>query len=109
MVDLDIIFLSVTAAALIAFLLLRHWHGCRQHPPEPRSTGHGIDVTGIAERVQQVRSDFASPWRLRRQDTHYRRTLLALATKGVRRLAYFRGRAAPSSSHPDHDIETHAH
>lgn len=108
MVDLDVMILSVAAASLIAFLLLRHWHGCRQHPPEPHWTGHGIDVTGIANRVQQVRSDFASPWRLPRQDNHYRRTLLALATKGVRRLAYFRTRAAQSSSHSDHDVETRA-
>ncbi len=37
MVDLDIIILSITAAALIAFLLLRHWHGCRQHDRETRA------------------------------------------------------------------------
>ena len=108
MVDLDILLLSITAAGLIAFLLLRHWHGYRQHPPEPHRTGHGIDVTGIADRVQQVRGDFASPLRVRRPDTHYRKSLLALATNGVRRFAYFRRRATSSSSHSDHDLETHA-
>lgn len=105
MVDLDIILLSVTAA-LIAFLLFRHWLGFRRHPPEPLRAGHGIDVTGIADRVQQVRGDFASQLRIRRPDMHYRKSLLALATNGVRRLAYFRRRDL-GSSHSSHDLETH--
>lgn len=96
------------AGVLTAYLLFRHWQRERRRPTEREWPGHGIDVTGITDRVQQVRSDFASELQSRPHDTRGRRGLLALATRAVRRLAYFRRRAAQSSTHRDHDTETHA-
>ena len=98
----DIIWLSI-AAVIAAYLLFRRWQRQMQPAPESHWTGHGIDVTGITDRVQRVRSDFVSESMLRPYDVRQRRGLLALATRAIRRLAYFRKR----SSHTDHDTETH--
>ena len=103
----DIIMMSI-AAVLTAYLLFRHWQRERQRPPESHWTGHGIDVTGITDRVQRVRSDFASELHSRPHDTGHRSGLLASAKRAVGQLAYFRRRAAQSSTNTDHETETHA-
>jgi hypothetical protein len=103
----EIIMLS-TAAVLTAYLLFRHWQREQRPPPESHWTGHGIDVTGITDRVQTVRSDFALELQSRPHDTGHRRGLLASAKRAVGQLAYFRRRATQSSTHTEHDTETHA-
>ena len=103
----DIIYLSITAV-LTGYLLFRHWQRERQRPPESHWTGHGIDVAGITDRVQRVRSDFTSELLSRSHDTCHQRDLLASARRAVGRLAYFRRRAGRRSAHTDHDTETPA-
>jgi len=96
------------AVVLTAYLLFRYWQRDRQRPPGSHWTGHGIDLTGITDRVQHVRSDFGSPCQSRSRDTCRRRSLLATAKRAVVRLAYFRRRAAQSATHTEHETETDA-
>jgi hypothetical protein len=103
----DIIWLSI-AAVLTAYLLFRRWQRERKCLAESHGTGHGIDVTGITDRVQRVRADFASGLQSQRRDTSHCRGLLASARRAVGLLAYFRRRAARSSTYTEHDTETHA-
>jgi hypothetical protein len=88
----DILYLSI-AATLTACLMFCNWKQ-QQRPTKSHWTGHGIDVTGIAGRVQRVRDDFVAELHARPDDLGYRRGLLASATRAVGRLAYFRRRAA---------------
>jgi hypothetical protein len=98
----NIILLSM-AALLAAYLSLRHWRKVRRRPAERHWPGHGIDVAGITDRVQGVRSDFAAELQSRTHETCYRRGLLASARRTVRELAYFRRRAGQGSAEREHE------
>src|SRR5438045_22729 len=101
------IIMVLIVAVLAAYLVFRYWQREKQRPPEPQRTGHGIDVTGITERVQRVRTDFALELQSQPHDAWHRRGLLASAKRAVGRLSYFRRRAKQTSPHPDEDTETH--
>jgi len=102
----DILMFSV-AAALIVYLLFRLWQRGRQRLPESHWTGHGIDVRGITNRVQRVRSGFASELPSRSPGACHRRGWLASAKRAVVQLAYFRRRAVQISTHAEHETDTH--
>jgi len=103
----SIIMLSI-AALLAVWLFMRHWRRMLQRPPQGDCPAHGIDVAGIADRVQRVRGDFAAELHLRAHETWHRRGLLASARRAVGHLDYFRKRAAHASNQREHEIETHA-
>src|SRR6266700_7932409 len=72
-------------------LLFRQWKRERRRPSERRWTGHGLDVAGITDRVQRVRSEFALALQSRPpRDIWRRRGLLAAARRTVAQLAFFR-------------------
>jgi len=101
----DIVMFSV-AAALIVYLLFRLWQRGRQRLPESHWTGHGIDVSGITNRVQRVRSGFASELPSRSPGVCHRRGWLASATRAVGQLAYFRRRAMQIRTRAEHERDT---
>src|SRR2546422_5208 len=96
----DIIMLSI-AAALTAYLLLRHWQRAKRRLPDQYWTGHGIDLTGITGRVQRARDDFASVSHLRAPDIGQRRAFVASARQVVALLSYFRRRQSEASAERD--------
>ena len=102
----DTIMLSI--AAVLSALLFGRGLREQKRPPESHWIGHGIDVAGITDRVQRVRSDFASKLQQRPHAACHQRGLLASARSAVGRLAYFRRRAEQSSARTEHDTETHA-
>src|SRR5260221_8009993 len=102
----DIIMLS-TAALLTACLFWRLWRKLNQPPRESRSTGHGINVAGIADRVQRVRSDVAVGLQSGPHESFCRSALLATARRTVAHLDYFRKRAAQAPNQREDEIQGH--
>ena len=80
-----IIMLSI-AALLTGWLCYRVWRRALAPLPETHWTGHGIDVTPVSERVEQVRRDFAAELQARPDHACQHRGLLASARRAVSRL-----------------------
>src|SRR6266478_5102688 len=85
----DAIMLGIVAV-LIVWLLFRQWKRERRRHAEPRWTGHGIDVVGLTDQVQRVRSECVLALQSRPRDTWRRRGLLASARRTIAQLAFFR-------------------
>ncbi|HAB17070.1 MAG TPA: hypothetical protein PLX89_12455 [Verrucomicrobiota bacterium] len=93
----DFIRLGVVAI-LITYLLFRHLQRARLRRQEARWTGHGIDVAGLADRLERVRADFASEISTRRAEISRRQRWLESARLAVARLAYFRAKGVEPSA-----------
>ncbi len=92
----DILILS-TAMLLAVWLVIRVWRRTSlRRASENQWTGHGIDVSAVAKRMERVRHNFAAELGPSSQISR-RRGLLALARRAVARFAYFRDRNAESA------------
>lgn len=93
------------AALLSAYLVFRQ---CRQKPPHHPTLpddGHGIDVTHLKERVEQVRTEFAATVHFRTRNACRRRRLLATARRNAGRLSFLRIRVQPISHQSVHETD----
>ena len=88
------------AGLLLAYLSWRIWQ--RTRLPEALWTGHGIDVSDISGRVQQVRNDFVSELHNRPHEFGNARALVKSACKLVAQFAYFRSRKQEESDEAMH-------
>jgi hypothetical protein len=98
MADYDFILLGVA----LVLLLCLYWCSWRRNRREESShvirPGHGIDVSGISERLHRVRGDYGSEAESRWRGTHRRPGLLTLARQAVRCLSFFRHRSLGSGA-----------
>jgi hypothetical protein len=106
MAEHDLILIGV-AITLTGYLYSRSWLRDRDCPPEKQWSGHGIDVTGISNRVQRLRIDYVGEVLSRPHRTSRRARLLTLARRTVCGLPYFRSRAllnvASKENEQDHE------
>lgn len=93
MAEHDLILVGV-AIALTGYLYWRSWRRDRDYPPDKQRPGHGIDVTGISNRVHRLRNDYVGEVLSRSHCTGRRARLLTLARRAVCGLPYFRSRAS---------------
>jgi hypothetical protein len=107
MADTDLILLSV-AVVLAGCVYLRHRQLARDCPPEQEWTGHGIDVTGISDRVERVRRNYIIESHSRPHAGVPRKDLLAMTSRAVGCLSYFRKRASRNDVSTGRDTEGHA-
>jgi hypothetical protein len=96
------------AGGYAGILYLRYHHRARDYPPEKQWRGHGIDVTGISDRVERVRHDYVTEWQSRPHAAGRRRNLLAMTSQAVGCLNYFRRRAPRNDVPTERDTESHA-
>lgn len=106
MAEYDFILLGV-ALMLLACLYWRSWLRDRRESSERPSTGHGIDLTGISDRVERVRHDYVIELHSRPHAAAQRKDLLAMTRRAVGRLTYFRGRASRNDVSSEPDTESH--
>jgi hypothetical protein len=92
MAEHDLILLGV-AMGLTGYLYWRSWQRNRDCPPERQWPGHGIDVSGVSNRVRRLRSDYLGEKQSRPHCRGRRARLLTLARRAVCGLPYFRSRA----------------
>jgi hypothetical protein len=107
MEDWEVIMLSF-AGLLTVCLIFRNWPRANRRPSEQRWEGHGMDVTGITDRVQDVRNNFAMGLLSRPHAARLRRDLVASARQAVGQLAYFQRHTAPRSTQATDETEPHA-
>jgi hypothetical protein len=107
MADMDLILLSV-AVILTGYLYLRHRQRARDCPPEKQWTGHGIDASGISDRVDRVRNDYVAELQSRSRGVCRRRDLLTLSRQVVVRLPYIRDRAALKTASKERETDNFA-
>lgn len=93
MAEYDLILLAV-AVVLLTCLYWRSWQRDRRESPARLPTGHGIDVTGISARVECVRHDYVTELQSRPHTASCRKNLLAMTSRAVVRLSYFRRRVS---------------
>ena len=91
--EYDLILQGV-AVGLAVYLNWRCWPRASDDSPGKRQHGHGINVTGISDRVHRVRSDYVAEMQSRPRGVCRGAGLLALSRRTVGRLPYFRTRAA---------------
>jgi hypothetical protein len=95
--DYDLILLTMAVALVGGYagvLYVRHRHRARDYPAERQWPGHGIDTTGISEKVRRVRQDYAEALQLRPDSYGRRAKILKVTRRVVCRLPYFRRRAS---------------
>jgi hypothetical protein len=93
MADYDLILLSMAVALAGGYagvLYVRYRHRARDYPAERQWPGHGIDATGISERVHRVRHDYVEALPLRPHQTGRRARILGLTRLIVGGSSYFR-------------------
>lgn len=84
-----------------SYLFFKHRQRVRNWAPrdDPQKwTGHGIEVSALSPRVEQVRRDYL----VARQATRgiwFRRSLVELARRAVMRLGYFQHRKTAQNAH----------
>ena len=109
MADYDVILLGLAVALAGGYagvLYVRYRHGARGYPPERQWPGHGIDVTGISNRVHRLRNDYVCETLSRSRCTSRRGRLLTLARKAVCGLPYFRSRISLDAASNERDRES---
>jgi len=107
MADTDLFLLSM-AAILAACIYLRHRRLARNCRPEKEWTGHGIDSTGITDRVGRVRNDYVGELQSRSRGAGRREGLPTLPRQAVARLPYFRDHAALKTASTEQQTDNSA-
>jgi hypothetical protein len=100
----DILFLSMIA--LLALEYARRRRRFRRLT-ERQWPGHGIDVSGVSQRVERLRRDYIAGLPSRPSGPGVRQDMLASARQTIARLSYFRRRDVHDTVHADHE-EAHA-
>lgn len=103
MAEYDFILLAA-AVILVTCLYWRSWQRDRSEPSERLQPGHGIDITGISDRVERVRHDYVTELHSRPQAGR-RKDLPAITRRAMGRLPYFR-RSAERSNVPEAESHT---
>ncbi len=96
--------LELLALALGAsYLIFKHRQRVRNWAPQDdpqKWTGHGIEVSALRPRVEQVRRDYLLA-RQAPRGTWFHRSLVELARRAVMRLGYFQHRETEQNVHND--------
>ena len=91
----EVIMKLVVVVLLASYLLFKHRQRLRNWSPKENPngwTGRGIDATRLKPAVDQVRHDYLAARSLSDRDSGYRRHLLSLIGRAVRRLSFFQKR-----------------
>ena len=105
MAEYDFILLAV-AVILVGCLYWRSWQRDRGKPWERPPPGHGIDVTGISDRVERVRHDYVTELQSRPQAGR-RKALLVITRRAMGCLPYFGRNAARNNVSTERDATGH--
>jgi hypothetical protein len=97
------IILKLAAVCLLAsYLVFKHRQRWRHRSPteDPAKwTGQPIDAARLRPAVERVRNDYMAARFQRPQSLPYRRSLLVLAGRAIRRFPFFRDRYGEEDAH----------
>ena len=90
-----------TGGTLVGWYAWRQWQKCR-FPNERQWACSVIDVTPIAERLEQVRSDYAGAFHLSHASRFFSEQLLCITRRAVLHLSFFCRCNDPGDEQHDH-------